>query len=201
MATKKILKLARSCKELFAIADTEYRREFPEVGGSRVTNSTLFGYAFDKMQSLFGVINWAKVARATVFDPAEVDCPDIRYTSSLTLPTSLYPAVNWEALEEFRAARKPDFVGIRRNVYLPFCVKLILTAFVLQLRNKLPLMVAGGDELPEDAPAAFDPKELLYPNGTNAPEDLGDDLDPEVFDRAERARAAAVAVTAETGLF
>ncbi len=182
MATKKILHLARSCKELFAIVDTEYRREFPEVGSSRVTNSTLFGFVFDVMQPLFGVINWPKVARATVFDPAEVDCPDIRYTSSLTLPTALYSAATWEALEQFRAARKADFVGIRRNVYLPFCVKLILTAYVLALREQLPVSVvsnSGADDIliglgtvPAGADV-LDPEifEALYPNGTNAPVD------------------------------
>lgn len=168
MATKKILKMARSCKELFAIVDGEYRRDFPAVGSSRVTNSVLFGFAFEKMRNLLSVINWVEVARATVFEPSEVDCPDIRYTSSLTLPTGAYPRVTWEALEDFRTARKRDFVGIRRNVYLPFCVRLILTAFILDLRGKLPLMVAQS----EPVPYRPDMLETLYPNGTNLPDGL-----------------------------
>lgn len=57
------------------------------------------------------------------------------------------------------------------------------------------LIVAGTD--PVNAPAVFDPSDL-YPNGTNSPAALGDTLDPEIFDRA---RAAADAVTDETGLF
>lgn len=138
MTTMKYMKMARQCKELFGITDTEYRREFPAVGSSRVTNSVLFGFAFEKMRNLFDVINWVEVARTTVL---ESDCPDVRYTSSLSLPTGAYPLVTWEALEDFRAARKRDFVGIRRNVYLPFCVRLILTAFVLDTRGKLPIKV------------------------------------------------------------
>lgn len=191
MATKKILKLARSCKELFAIVDTEYRREFPEVGGSRVTNSVLFGFAFDRMHNLFGVIDWAKLSRMSVFAPDEIDCPDIRYTSSLTLPTTLYPSVNWAALETFRASRKSDFVGIRRNVYIPFCVKLILTSFALDLRHELPLLVAGGEELPADAPAAFNPSELLSGSASRAADPARKKhmtfarIDPSIFDQSD----------------
>ncbi len=48
-------------------------------------------------------------------------------------------------------------------------------------------MVAGGDELPEGAPAAFDLEDLLYPNGS----DDGDTIDPEMFERARKAADAA----------
>lgn len=195
--TLKYMKMARSCKELFERVDAEYRKEFPSVGNSRVTNSVLFGYAYDKIAGLIRIIDWAEVSRSWAFSP-DSNCPDVRFTSSLSLPTSLYPRVTWEALEEFRAYCKEIFSGIRRNVYLPFCVRLILAAFILSVKGELPFMVAGGDDLPEDAPAVFDPEELLYPNGTNSPEALGDVLDPGIFDRV---RAEADAAYKETGVF
>ena len=143
------------------------------------------------MQNLFGVIDWAKLSRMSVFAPDEIDCPDIRYTSSLTLPTTLYPSVNWAALETFRASRKSDFVGIRRNVYIPFCVKLILTSFALDLRHELPLLVAGGDKLPADAPAAFDPSDLLSGSASRATDPARKKhmtfarIDPSIFDQSD----------------
>lgn len=154
--TLKYMKMARGCKELFERVDAEYRKEFPSVGNSRVTNSVLFGYAYDKIAGLIHVINWAEVSRSWAFSP-DSNCPDVRFTSSLSLPTSLYPRATWDALEEFRAYCKEIFSGIRRNVYLPFCVRLILAAFILSVKGELPFMVAGGDKLPADAPAAFDP--------------------------------------------
>lgn len=189
--TLKYMKMARGCKELFERVDAEYRKEFPSVGNSRVTNSVLFGYAYDKISGLIHVINWAEVSRSWAFSP-DSSCPDVRFTSSLSLPTSLYPRATWDALEEFRAYCKEIFSGIRRNVYLPFCVRLILAAFILSVKGELPFMVADDGEQDEGAPAAFDPSifedvpacmvpseseriELhaaLFPNGTNADSEM-----------------------------
>lgn len=157
------------------------------------------GYALDRVHNVVGVVDWVKLADmpASAFGvPSFLAC-GIRFQTTM----SLAPSVD-SALTDFVEAIAPDFTALKkRKPYRPFAVALLFRAVIAEELGKLPYKVAGGDELPEDAPAAFDPKELLYPNGTNAPEVLGDDLDPEIFDRAERARAAADAVTAETGLF
>ena len=92
----------------------------------------------------------------------------------------LYPRATWEALDAFRAYCKNVFTGIRRNVYLPFCVRLILAAFVLSRAGQLPFLIAGAPNPERGAvPAVFDPDkwlcdsetlDALFPNGTNAPE-------------------------------
>lgn len=166
-ATLKYMKMARGCKELFERVDSEYRKEYPSVGNSRVTNSVLFGYAYDKIAGLIHVIDWAEVSRSWAFSP-DSNCPDVRFTSSLSLPTSLYPRVTWEVLEDFRSCCKEIFSGIRRNVYLPFCVRLILAAFILNVNGELPFSVAKSEPLPYGP----DMLETLYPNGTNLPDGL-----------------------------
>lgn len=131
MAVTKKMMFALEVRNLFGKVSNAYHRRYPDAG--RVTNSVLFAFAWTELQKkqIYPAIVWADVARANVIDPAAVSSTAPRYGSSLTLPVSLYPSVDFPALEAFRAARKSDFVGIRRNCYLPFCVRLILKAYCL----------------------------------------------------------------------
>lgn len=131
MAVCRKLLYAREVSNLFGEVSKDYHKQYPQAG--RVTNSVLFAFAWDTLQQHpnYSRIRWADVARASVVDPADVPPTPPRYGSSLTLPVSLYPAIDFPALEAFRAARKEEFAGIRRNVYLPFCVRLILKAYCM----------------------------------------------------------------------
>lgn len=139
---KRKMMTAREVKNLFDAVLETYRREFPGEYG-RVTNSVLFAYAFEKVRDNenYQAINWPELARIKLFDPDEIDYPDLRYGTSLTLPVALYPAIDFDLLEEFRQNISPSFEGIRRNCYLPFCVRLILRAFVANEQKNLPLFV------------------------------------------------------------
>ena len=70
----------------------------------------------------------------------EIECPEIRYCTSLTLPVSLYPRITWQMVDGFKDQIKPLFEGIRRNVYAPFAIRLILRAYVLKVQGNLPLL-------------------------------------------------------------
>lgn len=135
MAVCKKMLYAREVSSLFREVGEDYHEQYPQAG--RVTNSVLFAFAWDTLQKHPGYsgIRWADVARASVVDPADVAPNPPRYGSSLTLPVSLYPAIDFPALAAFRAERKADFCGIRRNVYLPFCVRLILKAYCMCCRG------------------------------------------------------------------
>lgn len=177
---------------------------YSAVGASSAQTPSIadaVGYALDRVHNVVGVVDWVKLAGmpASAFGvPSFLACGQ-RFQTTM----SLAPSVD-AALTDFVEAIAPEFTALKkRKPYRPFAVALLFRAVIAEELGKLPYKVAG-DDAPEDAPAAFDPKELLYPNGTNAPlpEELPEDvLDPEIFDRAERARAAADAVTAETGLF
>lgn len=138
MSTKKILKYQKqspSYKELFKIVNDYYCQEF-SCDRSKHTNSLLFGFAFDGIVDKVDDINWIDVSRSSINNITE---SNERYTSSLTLPTNAYPNIDWDMLESFRIKMKEEFTGLRRNVYNPFCVYLILKAYILQKDNKLPL--------------------------------------------------------------
>ena len=161
--------------------------------------ATAVEYALHRVMPHVHVVDWFRLSR---MEPREFGIPSwlpcgSRFVTSL----SLSPEVD-SALCDFVSAIAPDFTALKKRApYRPFAIALLFRAVIAEDLGKLPYKVAGGDELPDDAPAAFDPKDLLYPNGTNAPlpEELPEDvLDPEIFDRA---RAAADAATAETGLF
>lgn len=139
--SKRKMMMAREVKTLFELVLEAYRKEFPGDYG-RVTNSVLFAYAFKTVKELSGYtrINWPELARMKFFETSEIDCPDLRYGTSLTLPVALYPAIGFGALEDFRKKISSSFEGIRRNCYLPFCVRLILRAFIANQRNMLPLL-------------------------------------------------------------
>lgn len=131
MAVTKKMMFAREVKNLFGKVDEKYHSLYPDAG--RVTDSVLFAFAWTELQKRpeYPGICWPDIARAVVVDSADVSAGASRYGSSLTLPVGLYPAIDFSALEVFRVACKADFVGIRRNCYLPFCVRLILKAFCL----------------------------------------------------------------------
>lgn len=154
-------------------------------------------YALGRVRNIVGVVDWVKLSTlpASAFGVPDFLACGARFQTSMALK----PEVDSQ-LAEFVEAIAPDFTALKkRKPYRPFAVALLFRALIAEELGTLPYKVVG-DAVPEDAPAAFDPNELLYPNGTNAPEDLGDTLDPEIFDRAERA-SIADDVYSETGVF
>lgn len=123
-------------------------------------------YALDSVRNLVSVIDWVKVA---AFKPNELGIPEwlpcgARFVTSLNLD----PAVDAD-LHVFRDAIAPDFDQlIARGVYLNFAVAVLFRAVIAQNMGKLPYKVADDAELSEDAPAAFNPSELLSADASRA---------------------------------
>lgn len=130
---KRRLKMAERAKDLYDMVYSEYVKSFPSAKGSRVTNSVLFGYALDYLykEPDFSRFNWPQIARMTVKGLSEQAPTGTPYITSLTLPTSLYPNVTWDAVEQLKKHMTPLFRGIRRVVYVPFVVRVVLLAFLL----------------------------------------------------------------------
>ena len=141
MAEKRRLKMAREAQALFQRISNLYKRAYPGEY-SRITNSTAFAYAFEDLLTdpSYPLIDWVEIARMRVEGLPEIECPEIRYCTSLTLPVCLYPRITWQMVDGFKNQITPLFEGIRRNVYAPFAIRLILRAYVLKVQGNLPLL-------------------------------------------------------------
>lgn len=146
-------------------------------------------YALDSVRNLVGVIDWVKVA---AFKPNELGIPEwlpcgARFVTSLNLD----PAVDAD-LHVFRDAIAPDFDQlIARGVYLNFAVAVLFRAVIAQNLGKLPYKVADDAELSEDAPATFNPSELLSAGASRAADPARKKhmtfarIDPSIFDQSD----------------
>ena len=146
-------------------------------------------YALDCVRNSVSVIDWVKVA---AFKPNELGIPEwlpcgARFVTSLNLD----PAVDAD-LHVFRDAIAPDFDQlIARGVYLNFAVAVLFRAVIAQNLGKLPYKVADDAELSEDAPAAFNPSELLSAGASRAADPARKKhmtfarIDPSIFDQSD----------------
>lgn len=147
-------------------------------------------YALDSVRNSVGVIDWVKVA---AFKPNELGIPEwlpcgARFGTSLNLD----PAVDAD-LHVFKDAIAPDFDQlIARGVYLNFAVAVLFRAVIAQNLGILPYKVADDAELSEDAPAAFDPSDLLSSSTCCVPSDTARKkhmtfarIDPSIFDQSD----------------
>lgn len=146
-------------------------------------------YALDSVRNSVGVIDWVKVA---AFKPNELGIPEwlpcgARFGTSLNLD----PAVDAD-LHLFKDAIAPDFDQlIARGVYLNFAVAVLFRAVIAQNLGILPYKVADDAELSEDAPAAFDPSELLSADASRAADPARKKhmtfarIDPSIFDQSD----------------
>lgn len=146
-------------------------------------------YALDSVRNSVSVIDWVKVA---AFKPNELGIPEwlpcgARFGTSLNLD----PAVDVD-LHEFRDAIAPDFDQlIARGVYLNFAVAVLFRAVIAQNLGILPYKVADDAELSEDAPAAFDPSDLLSGSASRATDPARKKhmtfarIDPSIFDQSD----------------
>lgn len=146
-------------------------------------------YALDSVRNSVGVIDWVKVA---AFKPNELGIPEwlscgARFGTSLNLD----PAVDAD-LHVFKDAIAPDFDQlIARGVYLNFAVAVLFRAVIAQNLGILPYKVADDAELSEDAPAAFNPSELLSADVSRAADPARKKhmtfarIDPSIFDQSD----------------
>lgn len=146
-------------------------------------------YALDSVRNSVGVIDWVKVA---AFKPNELGIPEwlpcgARFGTSLNLD----PAVDAD-LHVFKDAIAPDFDQlIARGVYLNFAVAVLFRAVIAQNLGILPYKVADDAELSEDAPAAFNPSELLSADASRAADPARKKhmtfarIDPSIFDQSD----------------
>ena len=135
---KKKMMLANECRGLFDDIYASYRKAYPGEY-SRVANSVLFAYAFQHVLALkeYQSVDWRAISRIPEVVHVEEN-GDIRYGTSITLPMASIPEVTWDMLEHFRASMRKEFSGIRRTCYLPFVIRLVLRAFILDGRGQLP---------------------------------------------------------------
>lgn len=146
-------------------------------------------YALDSVRNSVGVIDWVKVA---AFKPNELGIPEwlpcgARFGTSLNLD----PAVDAD-LHVFKDAIAPDFDQlIARGVYLNFAVAVLFRAVIAQNLGILPYKVADDAELSEDAPAAFNPSELLSADASRPAAPARKKhmtfarIDPSIFDQSD----------------
>ena len=116
-------------------------------------------YALARVHNVIGVVDWVKLAGmpASAFGvPSFLAC-GARFQTSM----SLEPSVD-SALTDFVDTIASEFTALKkRKPYRPFAVALLFRAVIAEEKGVLPYKVAGGDKLPANAPAAFNPSELL----------------------------------------
>lgn len=152
--------------------------------------ATAVEYALDRMRNVFSVVDWFELSkdkyRAILGIPEWLPC-GARFATSLTLS----PQVD-STLSDFVSAIAPDFTALKKRApYRPFAIALLFRAVIADELGKLPYKVAGGDELPEDAPAAFNPSELLSSGASRAADPARKKrmtfarIDPSIFDQSD----------------
>lgn len=146
-------------------------------------------YALGAVANRVKVIDWVALA---AMQPHELDIPDwlpcgSRYATNVSLDLTTA-----DALESFRSAIATEFVQLQaRGVYSNFAIAVLFRAVIADELGKLPYKIAGGDELPEDAPAAFNPSELLSADASRAADPARKKhmtfarIDPSIFDQSD----------------
>lgn len=153
--------------------------------------ATAVVYALDRMRNVFSVVDWFELSkdkyRALLGIPEWLPC-GARFATSLTLSSQ-----DDSFLSDFVSAITPDFTALKKRApYRPFAIALLFRAVIADELGKLPYKVAGGDVLPADAPAAYDPTELLSGSVCCVPSETdrivnrmaldNEDFDPSIFD-------------------
>lgn len=146
-------------------------------------------YALARVHNVIGVVDWVKLAGmpASAFGvPSFLAC-GARFQTTM----SLEPSVD-SALADFVDTIASEFTALKkRKPYRPFAVALLLRAVIAEEKGVLPYKVAGGDKLPADAPAAFDPSELLSADASRAADPARKKhmtfarIDPSIFDQSD----------------
>lgn len=146
-------------------------------------------YALGAVANRVKVIDWVALAG---MQPRELDIPDwlpcgARYATNVSLDLSTA-----DALESFRSAIATEFVQLQaRGVYSNFAIAVLFRAVIADELGKLPYKIAGGEELPADAPAAFDPSDLLSGSASRAADPARKKhmtfarIDPSIFDQSD----------------
>lgn len=158
-------------------------------GTSAPTMQPALEYAFKRVGNLLNVIDWVKLAQLT---PSQLGIPSwpnmgVRFSTSLSLEKQTY-----DRLIAFRDIIKPEFDQLKeRGVYLNFALAMLLRAPLALDKRVLPFKLPT-DELPEDAPAAFDPLELLGGSSCTVPSESDRKkhmtfarIDPSIFDQSD----------------
>lgn len=146
-------------------------------------------YALGAVANRVKVIDWVALA---AMQPHELDIPDwlpcgSRYATNVSLDTTTA-----DALESFRSAIAIEFDQLQaRGVYSNFAIAVLFRAVIADELGKLPYKIAGGDKLPADAPAAFDPSDLLSGSASRATDPARKKhmtfarIDPSIFDTSD----------------
>lgn len=158
-------------------------------GTSAPTMEPALKYAFQRVGNLVSVIDWVRLAQLT---PSMLGIPSwlnvgARYTTSLSLEQQTY-----DRLVAFRDTIEPEFDQLKeRGVYQNFAIAMLLRAPLALDKRVLPFKLPT-DELPEDAPAAFDPLELLGGSSCTVPSESDRKkhmtfarIDPSIFDQSD----------------
>lgn len=158
-------------------------------GTSAPTMQPALEYAFQRVGNLVSVIDWVRLAQLT---PSMLGIPSwlnvgARYTTSLSLEQQTY-----DRLVAFRDTIEPEFDQLKeRGVYQNFAIAMLLRAPLALDKRVLPFKLPT-DELPEDAPAAFDPLELLGGSSCTVPSESDRKkhmtfarIDPSIFDQSD----------------
>ena len=146
-------------------------------------------YALARVHNVIGVVDWVKLAGmpASAFGvPSFLAC-GARFQTSM----SLEPSVD-SALTDFVDTIASEFTALKkRKPYRPFAVALLFRAVIAEEKGALPYKVADDAELSEDAPAAFNPSELLSAGASRAADPARKKhmtfarIDPSIFDQSD----------------
>lgn len=152
--------------------------------------ATAVEYALHRMMPHVDVVDWYRLSR---MEPREFGIPSwlpcgSRFVTSLSLSLATD-----SALCAFVSAIAPDFTALKKRApYRPFAIALLFRAVIAEEMGILPYKIAGGKELPEDAPAAFDPSELLSGSACCVPSETARKkhmtfarIDPSIFDQSD----------------
>ena len=147
-------------------------------------------YALARVHNVIGVVDWVKLAGmpASAFGvPSFLAC-GARFQTSM----SLEPSVD-SALTDFVDTIASEFTALKkRKPYRPFAVALLFRSVIAEEKGALPYKVADDAELSEDAPAAFNPSELLSGSVCRVPSETARKkhmtfarIDPSIFDQSD----------------
>ncbi len=153
--------------------------------------ATAVEYALDRMRNVFSVVDWFELSKdkyRAILGIPEWLPTNARFATSLTLSSQVD-----SSLSDFVSAIAPDFTALKKRApYRPFAIALLFRAVIADELGKLPYKVADDAELSEDAPAAFDPSELLSGSVCRVPSETARKkhmtfarIDPSIFDQSD----------------
>lgn len=168
------LNLARECLPLIQDSRRSYVVSHPSL---TPTDSAAIGYTLylvGQFQKQGGSICWPSVH---ALDFSRFNLPpqfpnDIRYRTGIS--RAIIPALDRFADTEL----SPVFIG---RIYRNLTVRLLLrAAYCLTHEGFKDVLMVAGDTVPADAPAAYDPYNLMFPHRSDPRNSEG--IDPSIFD-------------------